>query len=311
MTVEEARDALQSGQSGRDAPGSMAFSSVRYLAAKRSVDDRALNRHVWQTLADAVRTEFPEGRPPRVLEVGAGIGTMVERCVEWGLFRDAEYTAIDSEERHVEVARARLAAFTQDGDPGLRLELGKADLYDFCTRRENRKRFDLVIAHALLDLLDMPRALTSLLRTCTPGALLYFTINFDGATLLLPEIDPALDRRIEALYHRAMDERITDGRASGDSRTGRRLFHALRDCGAEALAAGSSDWVVHAVDGAYPADEAYFLHCILHFVESTLRGHAELDAPRFADWLAARREQLARGDLVYVAHQLDFCARAR
>ena len=51
---------------------------------------------------------------------------------------------------------------------------------------------------------------------------------------------------------------MTDGQPSGDSRTGRRLFHALRACGAEVLAAGSSDWVVHPVGGAYLHDEAYF-----------------------------------------------------
>ena len=106
-----------------------------------------------------------------------------------------------------------------------------------------------------------------------------------------------------------MDTRITDGKPSGDSRTGRKLFHALRACGAEVLAAGSSDWVVHSVGGVYPADEAYFLSCVLHFVESTLRGHPELDDDEFEEWLAMRRRQVACGELMYVAHQLDYCGR--
>ena len=95
-----------------------------------------------------------------------------------------------------------------------------------------------------------------------------------------------------------------------DSRTGRKLFHALRGRRAEALAAGSSDWVVHPVGGGYPADEAYFLGCILHFVDVTLRGHSELDDSEFGEWLTIRRGQLADGELVYVAHQLDYCGRA-
>ncbi|MDE0464822.1 MAG: hypothetical protein OXH93_20555, partial [Caldilineaceae bacterium] len=66
---------------------------------------------------------------------------------------------------------------------------------------------------------------------------------------------------------------------------------------------------VHAVGGGYPADEAYFLGCILHFVESTLSGHPELDGGEFGEWLALRRGQVARGELVYVAHQLDYCGR--
>ncbi len=290
-----------------------AFDFTRYLASKRTVDDRALNRHVWQTLADAVAGALPPDRPLRVLEVGAGIGTMVERVVEWGLFSDSSYevayTAIDSEEGNIEAARRRLAHLTSSKEAGLQVRLQTADLYAFAARRENRQRFDLIIAHALLDLLHLPTALPILLQMARPAGLFYFSINFDGATLFLPEVDPALDSRIEALYHRSMDTRITDGQPSGDSRTGRKLFHALRACGAEVLAAGSSDWVVHALDGAYPHDEAYFLSCILHFVESTLRGHPELDAGEFGEWLATRRRQVARGELMYVAHQLDYCGR--
>ena len=286
-----------------------AFDFTRYLASKRTVDDRALNRQVWQTLADAVAGELAPDRPLRVLEVGAGIGTMVERCVEWGLLPSADYTAIDSEESNVEVARRRLAHLTSGGESGMRVRLQTADLYEFAARRENRQRFDLIIAHALLDLLHLPTALPSLLGMVRPGGLFYFSINFDGATLFLPEVDAGLDGRIEALYHRSMDTRVTDGQPSGNSRTGRRLFHALRACGAEVLAAGSSDWVVHPVGGAYRADEAYFLGCILHFVESTLRGHPELDDGAFEEWLAVRRRQVGGGELMYVAHQLDYCGR--
>ena len=285
------------------------YDFTRYLAAKRSVDDRALNRHVWQTLAEALGAAAPADRPLRVLEVGAGIGTMVERSIEWGLFASADYTAIDSGESNTRAARARLAHLTSGDEPGLRVQLQTANLYEFAARKENRQRFELLIAHALLDLLHLPAALPSLLGMLRPGGLFYFSINFDGATLFLPEVDPALDSRIEALYHHSMDTRVTDGKPSGDSRTGRKLFHALRECGAEVLATGSSDWVVHALGGAYPADEAYFLGCILHFVESTLRGHAQLDAGAFEAWLATRRRQVARGELVYVAHQLDYCGR--
>ena len=250
---------------------------------------------------------------------------MVERCVEWGLFTDSgfcrcpqaggpnalvvDYTAIDSEESNIEVARRQLAHLTSGGESGLRVRLQTANLYEFASRRENRHRFDLIVAHALLDLLHLPTALPILLQMVRPAGLFYFSINFDGATLFVPEVDPALDGRIEALYHRSMDTRMTDGQPSGDSRTGRKLFHALRENGAEVLAAGSSDWVVHPVGGAYPADEAHFLGCILHFVEATLRGHPELEAREFEDWLSVRRRQVGGGELVYVAHQLDYCGR--
>ena len=102
-----------------------------------------------------------------------------------------------------------------------------------------------------------------------------------------------------------MDTRPT----GGDSRAGRHLFGHLRGAGAEALAAGASDWVAHAIEGAYPADEKYFLHFILHFFEQSLMGHPALDAAAFANWLSVRRAQIERGELVYIAHQMDFLVK--
>jgi len=40
-----------------------------------------------------------------------------------------------------------------------------------------------------------------------------------------------------------------------------------------------------------------------------LRGHPELDGDEFEEWLALRRGQIADGEMVYVAHQLDYCGR--
>jgi hypothetical protein len=102
-----------------------------------------------------------------------------------------------------------------------------------------------------------------------------------------------------------MDARPT----GGDSRTGRQLFEYLGCRGASILAAGASDWVVHAHDGQYPADEKYFLQFVLRFIEDALKQNKELNAAAFGDWLARRSEQIERGELVYIAHQMDFLVR--
>jgi hypothetical protein len=51
------------------------------------------------------------------------------------------------------------------------------------------------------------------------------------------------------------------------------------------------------------------VRCILHFFEESLTGHAELEARAFAGWLEARRRQIDRGELVYIAHQMDLFVR--
>jgi hypothetical protein len=295
---------------------SMASGYARYLAAKTTVDDRALNRHVLAEL----RRLMPAGAP-RVLEVGAGLGTMVARLMDWGAVSAGEYILLDAD-RHLldcsgqwlrDWAAARglrgdlLPDGVQVGD--LRVRLVHAELGGYL-EADHGALADVLIANAVLDLVDVPAVLPGLLRLLVPGGVYWFTINYDGESIFMP--GHPHDGKVMQAYHRDMDERIRFGRPAGDSRTGRRLFHNLRAAGAPALAAGSSDWVVSAgPDGNYPGDEAYFLGSILSTIRSALRSRqAWVEPGDLADWLAVRGRQLAAGELVYLAHQLDFVGRA-
>jgi Methyltransferase domain len=304
----------------------------RYLAAKKTVDDRALNRRVWDALMEQVRPRRPAS-PLDVLEVGAGIGTMVERLVEWGLFvrasqaldtagsihgPTATVTAIDSQRENIAEARRRLPSwaaerrFTVDRGvdgglvldrQGLRLalDLEAVDLRDFAARESGHRTWDLLIAQALLDVMDVPATLPDLVSLVEPGGLLYFTITFDGGTILQPEIDRGLDDQIEALYHRT--------NVWGDCRAGRRLFHQLGEAGVETLDMGAADWVVFPGRDGYVADEAYFLHFIIHTIDTALRGHPELDQEGFDGWISQRHAQIERHELVYISNHLDALGR--
>ena len=213
------------------------YSFERYLSAKKSVDDRALNRHVWECLTD----NLPDGRTLQVLEVGAGIGTMIERMLEWGALRDADYTAIDANTANIAAAHGRLRRWgmqqgwqvSQSSPDGLQLEgsgarlaghLQAVDLFDFIRENVENRQWDLLVAHAFLDLIDIPSALPQLVKLVRPGGLFYFTINFDGATIFQPEIDPDFDTLVERCYHGSMDQRIYAGRASGGKRSRPALF---------------------------------------------------------------------------------------
>jgi SAM-dependent methyltransferase len=301
------------------------YSFTRYLAAKKSVDDRALNQHVWNSLSAKLPAASAEA-PLAVLEVGAGIGTMVERLVERGLLTQAVYTAIDVDRESIAESRRRLPAWMaaqgfcvrQDAsgwshyrrqDQHIVAAAEAIDLQGFIRRTQNRHSWDLLIAHALLDVLDIPHALPGLRALVKPGGLLYSTIVFDGATILEPAIDPGFDVHIETLYHQTMDQRLIANQPSGDSRTGRHLFHYLRAAGIELLDAGGSDWVIFAGPHGYPGDEAYFLHHIIHTIDLALRDHPQVEARRFAAWIERRHAQIEEGCLVYIAHQLDFLGR--
>ena len=294
---------------------------IRYLAAKQGLDDRSLNRQVWDCLVRAVRGR-PAAAPLRVLEVGCGIGTMLERLLDWGLLVRAHYPGIDVEAEFIREARRRFrhyAAAQQAGGgleeggviifatPGqeVRVFLKVADLADFLDREQGRAAFDLLIAHAFLDLVDLPGTLPRLLALLAPGGLFYFTLNFDGVTIFEPDFDPDLERRIIARYHETMDTRRVRGQPSGSSVTGRRLLRHLQEGGATVAAAGSSDWLVFPGPAGYPGDEAYFLNFIIDTIGQALLGHPELDPERFRAWIAQRHAQIEAAELVYIAHQVD------
>jgi SAM-dependent methyltransferase len=305
-------------------PGPDDYSFIRYLEAKKSIDDRALNQAVWQRMAEPLR-EIQETRSVTILEVGCGIGTMIERMIERGLLTKAVYTAIDFDPEYVAEAKARLPRYANRQGfetmkeaggalvlkrPGreILLDLVASDLFDVAGLDRHDRLYDLIVAHAFLDLVDLDSALHRILSFIHPGGLLYFSLNYDGATIFEPQIHPALDRQIEELYHQTMDLRQTGSGPSRMSGTGRRLLVSLRQAGLPILSAGSSDWVIYPRPTGYSPDEAYFLHFIIDTIRGALTGKPDLDQNSLGRWITERHRQVEEGVLVYIAHQVDVLA---
>ncbi|GAB4428992.1 MAG: class I SAM-dependent methyltransferase [Anaerolineales bacterium] len=288
------------------------YSFPRYLLSKQSVDDRALNKDV----LSALKTHLTDA-PVSIIEVGGGIGTMLARLLRWKVVSQVEYTLVDEMAENIAFARKWLPRWAEEngrkvenrGDRvriygkscDVSVRLVQADVFDFIA--QNPAPADLLIAHAFLDLLPMPKSLPKLLSLT--NNLAWLTINFDGVTTFEPALDPELDAKIEQLYHQTMDSRP----GGGDSQSGRHLFTYLEQAGARVEAAGASDWVVYPVEGRYPHDESYFLHFILYFFEESLGNHPDLEKDLFLPWLQKRRQQVMRGELIYIAHQMDFLVR--
>jgi len=276
---------------------------------------------VWQALVEGLRP-LRGASPLRVVEVGAGLGTMIERLLERSALGDADYTAIDASPALPERAAARLEAWAAARGAGwqrraedewrIRTASGSmsvrwivASLFDDLSLEP----FDLVLAHAFLDLVDLDRALPRLAGILRPGGLLYASLNFDGMTVFLPELEAEADTAIVDAYHASMDARRDGPHPAGGSRTGRRLLTALPRLGFDVVAAGASDWIVLPRGGAYPGDEAFFLEMILDMVERSVGASGAVEEGRLSRWLEVRRRQVARGELVFLAHQVDVLAR--
>jgi hypothetical protein len=306
----------------------------RYLEAKETVDDRALHRPTLERFAAGLADRAADGDPVRVLEVGAGTGSMLRRLLAWEcLPGTVRYTAVEQQADLAAAARDRTAAWareneyavetgtgtgTQEPDlvlagDGRRVEVTvhAADAFAFADRaRSDGRHWDAAVAAAFLDVVDAGAAIDSLVPLL-PGGLVWTPVTFDGVTAFEPPSAAGCDRAVRDRYHDTMDRPDRSG-----SRTGRRLFARFRDAGARVVAAGGSDWVVHP---PYPADEAYFLHHVLETVESAVAptldpetdsgGRDSLDRSQLRAWADDRHAAVADGELTYVAHNLDVLAR--
>lgn len=291
-----------------------------YLAAKKVVDDRSINKGVWNTLRESTASLEKDG-PLEILESGCGIGTMVERIIDWELAPHILYTGVDASGECITEARRRLNLFAsrpgtelvegkggtltiQKQNASLTVDLVNMEVSDYLTSIVPGS-VDLSMAHAFLDLVDITTLVPLLLSRVRPGGVITFTLNFDGLTAFEPAMDRALDEEIIRLYHETMDKRTVNGRPTGGSRTGRSLLRILKNQGLQILDVGSSDWICLAGEEGYGRDEALFLHFIVDTIGEALTGHPLLDGKGFSQWLELRHRQIEKGRLIFIAHQLD------
>ncbi len=299
-------------------------STQRYLTAKRTVDDRALNEDVFDTFETALTGST------RLIEVAAGVGTMLNRLLEREILpENVTYTLLDIDPANVAAANDRISSGARslgyDVSPeepptGLfpdaeasfvltlsreghrvRVEAGSADVFEFVSRVAGNRSWDVLVGGAFLDIVPGVNPVASLFEL-VPGGAFYFPITFDGATRFLPAAaDHAFERRLERRWHAGM----RSGDDPNDPRAGSRLPRWVRAAGGSVTAVGGSDWIVRPDGSGYPADEAYFLRHVLGFVEGSLTDDPELPDERVRAWVDRRKEQLDAAELTYIAHNLD------
>jgi hypothetical protein len=295
------------------APGSDVDAFVRYLRAKEPVDDGALHRPTLDRFATELdaRAESVDG-PVRVVDVGAGVGSMCRRLLSWNrLPPGVEYVVLDRSRAVVDAARevtrewaVSVEAETNWSGDALRLPARETTVRFVAGDAVDHlagERYDAVVAHAFVDLLDLPDGLAAVFDGVAEAGLCYFPITFDGVTSFHPPA--AADAAVLGAYHATMDDRARPGAAA----SGRALLDAVTAGDADLLSAGGSDWVV---TPPYEGDEAYFLRYVLQFVEEAVGDAGDVPEETLSTWLEDRRGAVENGRLTYLAHNVDVCCRA-
>jgi SAM-dependent methyltransferase len=295
---------------------------IRYLAAKRQIDDRSLSQSVWRKLRHRLR-QADRRRALDVIEMGGGIGTMFDRILDWALAPHMQYTLTEANRAYLAEFESRLKRlpYISTGSENLFqgkapsgvtfvLEILCADIYAVIDDPTMFGRWDVVMAHAVMDLVNIPETLHGFQRLLRPGGLLYLTLNYDGLSCFLPQWETEFEAMLVSRYHLSMDNRIIEGRRSGSSRSGRQLIsesivsEAPFDRGGQfGLDRSSPTWRLHARRG-------FFLETIVQTIQRQLQQDSAVDQHKLAQWAKHRITQIAAGELIFMARNLDILCGA-
>lgn len=279
------------------------FDYVQYLDVKKNIDDRSLNKAVWNDFANWLRARNELGAELRCLEIGAGIGTMIERLLEACLLRQCHYIALEPESLFKKAAQVRLRSWANahgvvfeinaEGiwslsgkDLGLTIEWLEADA-DQINQLFNKESFDLLLSHAVIDLLPVPTVMPVILSKLKQAGGFYFSLNFSGETSFLPSDHS--DAGIAKNYHKDMDTRFPELDWQ-PSLTGDALPKWLENYGCQKVINGESDWYLS--DKNHTSGDGLFIKNILDTIKKALAGMSGLE-----DWLNKRYKQLQQKQL--------------
>jgi SAM-dependent methyltransferase len=269
-----------------------------WLAARAPYDEAALDQAAIAHLA-AWGAALPPGYAPVVVDLGSGTGAALRRVARWLAPRPLVGYAVDQDA----VLLAHAAAAGPPGTRAVRSDVlrplaaagGPAD-----------GSVDLVVGHALADLLPLDRLAERAAVLLRPDGLVHLALAYDGLTAFAP--DAPLDAEMIVAFHRHMDRPAYELPTYGGSTAGRRLGPALAAAGLDILADAPSVWQVRAGDG--PAGRRV-LAGLLRYVADAARNLGDVPAADIMRWEQAKRIALDGGTLsVRVGHR-DVLARRR
>jgi len=275
-----------------------------------------------QRVLDSLRGQLATRNSLRVLEIGAGIGTMPARLIDLGIIAKAEYMMLDSDLSSLErgweyldewaSSRGIESTVMEDGmkltGNGIDCEIRGVhkDAIEFA-RTWNGRPFGLLIAHLFLDLIDVRSHLQLFLDLLEEGGVFYFSSNFDGMTSILPSDDR--DAMMIEAYHSVMDHKSL-GWGYPRSRTGSQIISLLlRMDDVDLVDAAASDWVVIPRKGSYTRNEGDFLHFMIDTIGNALKEDHSIDF--LEDWVVSKHRQVDEGRMVFIVHQIDVLGMRR
>jgi SAM-dependent methyltransferase len=287
-----------------------------YLAAKFTLDERSLNPEVRSALLQCLR-DMPS---VECLDVGAGTGATVQRMLRWRSSQPWRMTALDCDAGLIEIAGEATRQLLEDSgerpvatDGAVRSRDGRIEVrFAACELGAHRpcSRYDLVTAHAVLDLVALAPVLDAFARWLRPGGLLYATINCDGEPEIWPRYrDAGFELALLGCYTESMEQRRVDGLRSGGAYCGRRLQALLPQHQFVLMAQGSSDWNIGPSGRSYRDCDQVCLNALLDLIWKEGRPSGRFNAEALERWWEDRMRMVQACTLEMRVPNRDLLAR--
>jgi SAM-dependent methyltransferase len=272
-----------------------------WLTARRPYDEAALDQGAIAKI-QAWAGALPEAQALTVVDLGSGTGVAIRRATAWLAPRTLRAYAVDDDPTLL--AQLGLEISIQDeghGRPPTKVTPLVGDVLAPLDRLGGPVdgSVDLVLGHALADLLPLGRLAARVAALLRPGGLAHLALTYDGLTAFEPGVGPSfpdldLDRRVIEAFHRRMDHHRVAEPGYGGSTAGRRLAAALEAAGLEIVADAASVWQVRAGDG--PGGQAVLSRLIQYVVEA-VDDEGRVLASDLGAWEATCRVALGAGSL--------------
>lgn len=295
----------------------MPVSIADFLKAKFALDERSLNREVRGAFLDALHS-LPQ---IQCLDVGAGTCATLRRLLHSGLTAPLSLTALDRDPGLLDIARREVESWLRalGLDPcidagairtqGERLTAIRFAVDEVQDHRPDRL-YNVITAHAFLDLAPLPGVLRLFAAWLQPGGYLYASSNYDGDTALAPVYEDAVfEARLLGHYNHTMERRRVDGQATGGAYCGRRLHGLLPEYGFDILVHGSSDWHIAPVLGKYCDGDSVCLKALLEMIHGEGQRSGLFCEDQLERWHDERLRLLQEQRLGLTIRQLDLLAR--
>jgi SAM-dependent methyltransferase len=271
---------------------------AQWLADRGPYDEAALDP-VAVGLILGWAAALPDDHFPVVVDLGSGTGAALRRVRRWLAPRPIHAYAVDRDAALLDRWTRRLCSsgvVSIVGDLLGPLEPlgGPPD-----------GTVDLVVGHALADLLPLDHLAAQAAALVRPGGLVHLALAYDGLTVFAPAIDAGLEADVLAAFHQHMDRPRAEVASYGGSTAGRRLGPALKAAGLEVLRDAPSAWTARA-DGAIGRR---LLDRMIRFVVDAVAEVGGLPGADLARWEDQQRSPLAAGTLTVQVGHRDLLAR--